>query len=258
LSLQEENPLVEALRENMGIVLDLPREDSQLDEVVFNLLRNTIFGYIDLFYALHGEQEISCLFEPDLELILLLERCLESKQGLVLVGTHTCGFDLQMLGLLDLLPSVQVLSNSNPQGSSVVMNELRTREGLLITPISRQSLRVAVHRLRSGGVVALANDIPSADGRPLQFFGKECTMPVGHARLAAMTESMMLVSGSFRSDSGRYKIHADCVPAPGDTNERAISIPWAQEALKKTEAYIRRYPDQWLMPQAVWGSECPS
>jgi lauroyl/myristoyl acyltransferase len=250
----EDDRLVETLRENLSVVLSLSKGSPEVDETVFHLLRNTMLGYIDLFCALQSKREAACMFEPDLELLLLLERCQKDNRGLVLVGMHSCGFDLQMLSLLEMLPSVHVLSNSNPEGSSIVMNKLRAEQGLLITPISSQALKQAVRTLCSGGVVALANDVPIEGGECLDFFGRSCTMPIGHARLAAMTGANMLVSGSFRTGAGRYKILADPVPPPAGSKERPNPILWAQAALRQTEAYIRRFPDQWLMPQAVWAS----
>lgn len=252
LIVQERNPFVQVLRSNMQTVLELKEGDPEIDTAVFRLLKHTLYGYIDLFHALQNREDIIDMFEPNLEIILLLERCLEDGRGLLLVGTHTCSFDLLMLGFLDFAPSIQVLSNAEPQGSSLVMNELRSKQGLMITPISSRTLKDAVLRLQNGGVVAVANDIPTSHGEDLRFFGRECRMPVGHARLAALTNSVMMVSGSFQTGKGRYRVTAECIPAPKVESRKPDPIRWAQAALEKTEEYIREYPDQWLMPHPIW------
>ncbi len=50
----------------------------------------------------------------------------------MLVGAHTCSF----VALRQLFPSVQVLTLSDPQGSSAIMNDKRQRFDIAATPIS--------------------------------------------------------------------------------------------------------------------------
>jgi lauroyl/myristoyl acyltransferase len=117
----------------------------------------------------------------------IIEEYRSPGRGLILVGAHTCSFDILLLGLKEVFPSVQILRNADPQGSSRLMNEIRKEHGVMMTPISMRSLRQALTRLRQGGVVAIAADVPVEGGEELFFFGHESQLPVGHARLALGT-----------------------------------------------------------------------
>ncbi len=159
-----------------------------------------------------------------------------------------------LLALRQLFPSVQALTMSEPKGSSIVMNDLRARFGIEVTPISVQALRQAVERLRDGGVVAVAADVPVDSGEFLTFFGHEARLPVGHARLALDTGAQIVV-GLYRTASadGQYQAEIAVAPRPASTgNKRQDSICWAQAALTTLESYLRRWPDQWLMPKPLW------
>jgi lauroyl/myristoyl acyltransferase len=158
-----------------------------------------------------------------------------------------------MLALLEYFPSIQALTNSNPKGSSKVMNDLRAQYGFEITPISSAALRKAITRLRNGGVVAIANDVPVANGDDLVFFGERCDLPVGHARLAQMTDAQMVVGASFQLGDGLYQAKAKIVPPPVSSASKSQKIQqWAQDALTATEGFIRQKPDEWLMPHPLW------
>jgi len=249
-----ETPLVQALRENMSVVLGAEEGDPEVDRTVHRLLKNATYGYIDLFRAVEEESSGAITyFDMDDSLDQLIELSHTRDRGLIFVGTHTCSFDLLMLALLEYFPSVQALTNSNPQGSSKVMNDLRAQYGFEITPISSTALRKAITRLRNGGVVAIANDVPVENGGELVFFGERCNLPVGHARLAQMTDAQMVVGASFQLGDGLYQAKAKIVPPPVSSANKSQKIrQWAQDALTATEGFIRQKPDEWLMPHPLW------
>lgn len=251
---QPESPLIQALRANMCVVLGVEEADPEVDRAVYRLLKNATYGYIDLFRAMEEEGGGAITyFDVDDSLDQLIALSQTRDRGLIFVGTHTCSFDLLMLALLEYFPSIQALTNSNPQGSSKVMNDLRARYGFEITPISSTALRKAITRLRNGGVVAIANDVPVEDGGELVFFGERCNLPVGHARLAQMTDAQMVVGASFQLGDGLYQATARIVPPPVSSESKSQKIrQWAQDALTTTEEFIRQKPDEWLMPHPLW------
>jgi lauroyl/myristoyl acyltransferase len=251
---RRDRPFVKALHANVAVVHGLPEEHSKVARAVARLLRNTVRGYVDLFRALlAGPKKIRTICELDPSLISIIEMCLGSGQGLVLVGAHTCSFDLLLLRINELFPSVQVLSNSAPKGSSQVMNDLRRKHGLDTTPISVHSLRQAVNRLRVGGVVAIAADLPIENGEESNFFGQKSRLPVGHTRLALGTHAKILVGFSHRIGEGLYRAEAVLVPRPVSVGDkRRDVVRWAQDSLTAVEGFIQRWPEEWLMPLPVW------
>jgi lauroyl/myristoyl acyltransferase len=193
LSRRGDLAFIQALRANLTVVHGLPEEHPRVRQAVALLLENTIASYADLFRMLKsGTEEGRVVCELDPEMKRAIEGCLATGRGLILVGAHMCSFDILLLGLKQIFPAVQILSNADPQGSSQFMNRLRVEQGLLVTPLSVGSLRQALpdrlqaigQRLRQGGIVAIAADVPVEGGEPLIFFGRSSQLPVGHTRLA--------------------------------------------------------------------------
>jgi lauroyl/myristoyl acyltransferase len=254
LACQRQLAFVQAIRANSAIVHGLSPGQPELDEIAVELLYNALVSYVDFFRLVQvgpAEARVLCCLDP--AMVRTVEDCLASGRGLVLVGAHMCSFDIMLLGLKELFPSVQILSNANPEGSSQVMNRIRAEQGLYVTPISVGALREAVTRLRGGGVVAIAVDIPHAKGEALRFFGHEATLPVGHARLALATGARILVGASHRVDKGTYRAEVTLTPRPESTGDpRQDMVRWAEDALVAVEGFIRRWPEEWLMPEPVW------
>ncbi len=261
-------PFTQGLRANLAVLHGVPEYDPVVDAALAGLLRQMAHSYVDLFRAINigpissGRSvrshrasttgiNAACQFDP--ATIQAIETCRAEGQGLVLVGAHTCSFDILLLALRQIFPSVQALTLSDPRGSSVVMNDIRDRFGIEVTPISVQALRQAIERLRNGGVVAVAADVPADSGEMLTFFGRETRLPVGHARLALDTGAQMVVGVSHCTGDGQYAAEMAVAPRPASTgNKRQDSICWAQVALATIESYLRRWPDQWLMPKPLW------
>lgn len=256
-------PFTHGVRANLAVMHGVPESDPIVDAALRELLRNMAHSYVDLFRAVNSSPEhiyrapqrsrveAACQFDP--ATVRAIETCRAEGQGLVLVGAHTCSFDIMLLALRQLFPSVQALTMSEPKGSSAIMNDIRLRFGIEVTPISVQALRQAVERLRNGGVVAVAADVPVDSGEMLTFFGREARLPVGHARLALDTGAQIVVGVSHCIGDGQYQAEIAIAPRPASTgSKRQDSICWAQAALTTLESYLRRWPDQWLMPKPLW------
>jgi lauroyl/myristoyl acyltransferase len=133
------------------------------------------------------------------------------------------------------------------------MNEIRTKFGVRVTPISVQALREAVHRLKSGGVVVIAADVPVESGAEMIFFRRKTRLPIGHARLASKTGAKMIVGTSTRLANGLYKALGVQVHEPKTTGDPDKDIlRWAQQSLFLLEGYLRERPHEWFMPIALW------
>jgi lauroyl/myristoyl acyltransferase len=257
LARQEGNSFVRTLRENMGVVHAISPADPELDRIVLRLLRNTLYSYVDLFRAAAGDgHAVSRFVQIDAAVQRLLDEGLATGRGLLLVGAHMCSFDMLLLRLRELVPTVQVLSKADPVEGTCLMNDLRRAHGLHITPISIATLRQAIRTLRAGGIVAIAADLPAhlpGDGPELTFFGRRTRLLVGHARLALSTGSRMLVGASVRVGRDAYRAEMAIVPPPPPSGDREQDgAAWAQASVVALERFIRQAPEQWLMPQPVW------
>lgn len=256
LAHRDDLPFVRALRANLAVIYRLPEGHPGVRRAVALLFENTILSYADLFRMLEaGAKDVRVVCDLDPAMRQAIKASLVSGQGLVLVGAHMCSFDILLLGLREVVPTVQILSNADPRGSSKVMNRIREEQGLLVTPISTRALRQAVDRLRQGGVVAIAADLPVEGGELLTFFGQACRLPVGHTRLALGTGAQVLVGVSHRVGEGAYRAEVVPAPRPESSGERRQDvISWAQASLHLLEGLIRQWPEEWLMPVPIWSA----
>lgn len=248
---KKDRPLTQSLAKNMALIYGLSEDAQEVQAAVGHLLRNQLRAYVDLYRAIRaGRAALQSACALDEESVHALQEGLDEKRGVLLVGMHSCSFDMLLMALPMFSPSVQALTKAEPEGSTDVFNKLRKEFGVEITPISRSALKQAVKRLRSGGVVAIAADLPQEDGEQLEFFGQKCQMPVGHARLAMKTGAQMVVCSSYRTGPGEYRAKAVLVDQPESSGEKKRdAIAWAQTALNITEGLIRERPDEWFMPQ---------
>jgi lauroyl/myristoyl acyltransferase len=190
-----------------------------------------------------------------------IRRVLAGGHGVVLAGAHTCGFDHAVYSLNHHLPGIQVLSKANPTGGNRFMYYLRKLNNILITPISVSALKEAIGRLRSGGVVAVAIDLPIPNGDCFQFFGQECFLTDAHTRMAVKSGAAIFLVYTRRTPSGQYQIKFQEVKRPGHCpNKKALIASWAQQSYRQVEGFILRWPEAWygttfdLFPQAAAGA----
>jgi lauroyl/myristoyl acyltransferase len=173
----------------------------------------------------------------------------------VLAGAHTCSFDFLLTVVGVRFPDVLFLTKPGPKGSSEVMNRIRRGFGLDLSPISAASLREAIQRLREGGIVVIAADVPTHSGSGLTFFGRPSALSDGFTRIALAAEAELMVGFSHRLGDGEYEGIAEVVvpPAPG-RGRQELARRWAQRALVQLEGLLEQYPEDWLMPQPIWPS----
>jgi len=245
---------VKAVRANQAVVRGLSYDSPELDQAVRDVFRNAARGYADWYKAIAGGPESltsSVTIEKNLE--QSVRKSLENNRGVVIAGAHMSSFNILLLAMGVKGYPIQALSFANPRGAYHVDNALRRKFGLDVSPISIQSLRKAVRRLREAGVVMTGVDRPDVGGEKLKFFGHQVQLPVGHARLAIRTGANILVGIVKSAHDGIYRV--DCAPLiepvlSGDQHRDMIVL--AQRVISVIEDYIRSRPSEWLMFFPVW------
>jgi lauroyl/myristoyl acyltransferase len=251
---------VQAVRANQAIVRGIPYSSPLLNEVVRKVMRNAARGYADWYRAMAGgPAAVRARVEIDERLLEYVLEAQASDRGLVIVGAHMSSFNLMLLALGLIGYPIQALSYHQVRGAVHVDNAVRRKFGLDITPISMQSLRKAIQRLRQGGIVMTGVDRPDVGGEQLTFFGRNTVLPVGHARLAIQTNSRVLVGMVQTLGEGFYR--AVCTPlidpvSTGDRNQDVLTL--AQQVLARIEDFVRQRPDEWMMFLPVWPNEMPT
>lgn len=242
------------LRANLAVIHDLPLESSVLEQKLVENIHNAFVCYVDFFIiACRGPEAIEAACELDPESVATIERHLNAGRGVVLVAAHMSSLDVFMLAMSKRFPEMQALTMPSPPLNTRLMNRLRRKYGMVLSPISPTSLRSAIRHLRSGGIVGIAADVPTPHGAERNLFGKPCKLPMGHTRLANATGSALVVGVSRRVGPGKYYGFGTEIPT-----ERGEEDDWAESTLQMLEAHIEAQADEWFMPPPLWDRAQPA
>ena len=139
--------------------------------------------------------------------------------------------------------------------------EMRRRKGiknLYINPKDDSPIAIleAVKALRRNEIVAMLGDrIESQKTMVFNFFGRKTAFPIGVAILAMATEAPVLPVFVVMERNRKYKgvIEPPIYFNPSSREDREAVIREGMERLiKKFEAYIEKYPDQWYNFFPYW------
>jgi lauroyl/myristoyl acyltransferase len=235
------------VRRNLSLITQLPEDDPRIEDWTNKLCQNVIFSYAELFLDIvKGPQQLNKKIVVDQNGLEKIRQTLACGHGVVLAGTHTCGFDHAVHGLNHYLPGIQVLSKADPTGRNRFMYFLRKMHKIIITPISLSALREAIERLRSGGVVAVAIDLPVSNGEQFQFFDQDCLLTNAHTRMAVKSGAKVFLVYTRRTPSGDYQINFQEVKQPPNCQTKKNLInTWAQKSYWQVEKFILQWPDAW-------------
>jgi lauroyl/myristoyl acyltransferase len=257
---REDSWAVQGIRANQSVVRGIPFESPELDQAVFNVIRNAARGYADWYRAVAGGPKmVEASVVIDEALKELVFGSVRNKHGVLFVGPHMSSFNVLLLGLGVMGYPIQALSYANVRGAYHVDNAVRRKFGVNITPISFQSLREAIQRLRNYGFVMTGVDRPDVGGEQLTFFDRKVVLPVGHARLALRTGANVVVGRVQSLGDGCYRGHCEKFIEPESTGDEVKDVlSLAQNILSVMEGMIRSSPDEWLMFYPVWPDVIPS
>lgn len=254
------SPLNRAIRLNQSVARGLPWEAPELDRAVYEVLFNAGRGYYELYHRLR--QGVTAALEV-ITISEEMERMTlgagQDGRGLVLVTTHMGNFDVGMIALGKLGLTIQAISYATPPGGYELQNQMRADAGYLVTPASGAAAKMALDRLKQGGIVATGIDRPFPDSaKTVPFFGLPSPLPTGYVRLAAATNSrLVLIWLEPRADGG-YTIEVDSEVDLIDTGHRAQDTKVnAEEVLARAEVHIREHPGEWSLFHPVWPQLMP-
>jgi lauroyl/myristoyl acyltransferase len=243
------------VRANLRQVVGPGADQTALHNMARRLFAHAGQTYYDFFHVLGRPPEVHAkMIRIPESLVDHIRSEMSKGNGMLLLGMHMSNFDLALLAFGAYGFSVQVLTVSDPVPGFHVLNRLRARAGFEVTPITRESLRTAVRRLKGGGLVVTAGDRPIPEDRALiSFFGRPAYLPLGPARLAMMSEAKILMCGCHYDSQQGYVLE---VTGP---IELVRTGNWRKDMLDSTgrlaailEGYVRAHPEQWMMFYPLW------
>lgn len=245
------------LRHNLAHVAASDSTASQLDAMAEQALALALRTYYESFRstATGGRWQVEMIVPTDCTL-LRRDSGIESR-GVMICGLHIANFDAAGAWLAQHGIDVQVLSLANPDPGTEMINTLRRKQGLHITPVDPGALRAAIRRLRAGGLVLTGIDRPADGGnQPLTFFGETTAMPVGHVRLAMQAGVPVVLMACYQQAPGVYCLAcSDPIKMQHTGDRSADTSANATRLLALAEVFIRKAPEQWLVFVPVWPPE---
>ncbi len=211
--------------------------------------------YYDFFHAIGQPKEVmaASVRIPEEALALIRSTTLRGR-GVLLLASHMSNFDLTGLSLSARGLPVQVLSLANPQAGFHLLNRLRATSSFEVTPVTPQSLRAAIRRLKSGGVVLTGVDRPIPVDRELvEFFGRPAYLPVGPVRLALMTDALVIMGSCYYEPGQGYGLKVtEPLEMIRTADRRRDILANVRRVADILEEHVRARPEQWMMFHPFW------
>lgn len=247
--------------------------DEELDDLARRAIAHAGRTYYDMFrLSAEDYQRGRVPLNIRIREWVAVRQALSDGRGTVLVGPHMSNFDLAAQWIASQGFDIQALSLPSPSTGARVVNALRRRRGIVMTPLSVSALRAAIKRLRAGGLVMTGADRPvSMMDELVPFFGAPARLPTGHVRLALQTQARIVVACCIMEKNGQtatgdasgvccYRIQfaPPIEMEAASDQESAARISDAnirhnvRRVLEIIEDMIRQAPDQWLMFVPVW------
>ncbi len=249
-------PMVKAVHANQRIVRGNEFSQDKLRSYTFQVFQTANRSLFDYFHYVRQPNELAKLITFSTSMLALQER-VRQHQPCIVVGPHVSNFDLMAYAITILGIRAQVLSAPNPTAAYQAQNRLRRKTGIDITPISVDSFRQALAKLRAGGVVVTGIDRPITESALQKympsFFGIPADLPVMHVRLAIETDVPIYVMSCIMQADQTYQLQVSAPiwiePMPDLKTEIEHN---AERVLFAAEDVIRQYPGQWVMFLPVW------
>jgi len=243
------------VRANLRQILGPEAEDLALHRMTHQVFFHAGQTYYDFFHAIGQPKEVLAEAVPIPDEILAFARAETARgQGVLVLAAHMSNFDLLGLsmGARDL--PIQMLSLANPQAGFHLLNYLRATAGFEVTPITPQSLRAAIRRLKSGGIVLTGVDRPIPEDRELvEFFGRPAYLPVGPVRLALMTGALVIMASCYYEPDKGYALKVTEPLEMIRTGDRKRDLMTnVRRVADILEQHVRARPEQWMMFHPFW------
>ncbi len=187
---------------------------------------------------------------------------LQRGKGVICITPHLGNWEIGGLLFSFRGGKLSVLTlNERDLDTKSFREEMRKRRGirnLYVNPDDDSPLAIldVVRALRQNEIVAMLGDrIESQKTMVLSFFGKQTLFPIGVGILAISTGAAVLPVFVVMGENRKYRgiIESPIYFESSTREDREAVLRRGMEALiKKFEAYIEKYPDQWYNFYSYW------
>ncbi len=246
----------QGLADNLSIALDRPAGDPVIRKIVRRIFLNYGQYLIDFFLIPQLPAHKIKKFFAYLKGEDILQKALAKGNGAILLTAHVGNWEVggSILRAMDYSLALVVMSH-NTAATNALVNQLRRVKGIKVFQVDKSLFSgiEMLHHLRNNGIVAMSGDKDLFDqGRPVTYFGRTVSFPIGPIVLAMNSGAPLIPAFVLKRPDGRYfGVLEEAIPLvlEGDRND-IIDKNLAKTA-RIFEKYIRSYPDQWYCPDPI-------
>jgi len=217
-----------------------------------------------LFFLARGERD----FVVEVEGLDALDRCIDARRGVLLVGSHQGSFEaLRALGgRRPDVPLRVVLDKQKTPALTAVLEALAPDVGAAVIDASRGGASVALAMAEGaaqGGMVALLADRGHRNEATCRvpFLGKPAPFPAGPWLLAAALKIPVVLCMGIYLGGNRYRLifeaFSDGIDIPRGQRAAMLEALVARYAAR-VEHYARLYPFNWFNFYDFWQETGPA
>jgi KDO2-lipid IV(A) lauroyltransferase len=181
-----------------------------------------------------------------------LMKLIDEGRGVVVFTAHCGNWEWMSyaIGLFGRPTTVLQRERDAPEMNRYI-TEHRASSG--VRTIDRGSAaagRELIQSLRRGGILAfLIDQNLRTDSVQVPFFGRPALTPIGPAKLAVRTESIVVDILIERLPDGRHRMK---IGEPAETKRGDDPVELTEHYTRIIEAQIRRVPEQWVWMHDRW------
>ena len=187
-----------------------------------------------------------------------LHTVLEAGKGAIVFLPHFGNWELLSLVYGALIPNRAKAIAFPLKNARLNTYIWRHREQMSLALIPRkQAVRETLRALKNNEAVGFfADQNAGPEGVFVDFLGKPASAARGPAVIARKTGAPLLFSISIRQPNDKHHVHISSPihVKPSDDFERDIEC-YTTQMLKQLEAYIHKYPEQWLWLHNRWKTQ---
>ena len=239
-----------AVHTNLSMILNAPPPESA--RLVREVFRN--FGrYLVEFFTIHQVQHP----EVHVEGYEHMRSAQRRHRGAILLTAHLGNWEVgaALIRRMGFPITVVALPHDDPRVDHL-FNRQRLRCGVGVIPLGVGAAQRSLQSLRDGQFLGLLGDWEfSGKGLLVPVFKRQITLPRGPAVLSLRSQAPMVPTFLIREGIWKFRLcfEPPIWPLPQEGREvsvRTLTYMYAAAF----ERYLRRFPDQWLMFQAVAGA----
>jgi KDO2-lipid IV(A) lauroyltransferase len=175
-------------------------------------------------------------------------------RGAVVAASHTGSWDLAACAMAREVPLLVITKRLSLRSLDRFWQSTRARAGVALAPPLGAVRPARAMLARGGAVVMMIDQAPVSRGQAIrdEFLGRPAWIDRAPAALAARSRAPLVVAAARRDRGGEHVLHVLEVMVPPARPGRAWIDGATAAASRALDAFVRRYPSEWLWLHRRW------